>query len=228
MEMIDFEKLAVFRLSVGSHETAESGLCAMEAVAWLEGLPHSDHPACTCPIFGVYVRVLSDTLPDDQRQRLLNYLPRLVGTVAPEKEWERAQFLIQESFSRVWPVVLRAWNLNELAQEFEQMARDWKCGAPVDFDALSICALRLNYRRLAASIVLPEAGLSSSVAVDLAAFAAGSCDAARVELTDRAALGAIFDIQFEMLDDVLKIGAPSPGFTKSIEPRILAYRELVS
>lgn len=226
--MIDFEKLAVFRLLIGSHRTAESGLCAMEAVAWLEGLPHSDRPVCTCPIIGAYVRALNDGLPYEQRQLLLAYLPRLVGTVAPGKESERTQFLIQESLSRVWPVVLRAWNLNELAQEFEQMARDWKCGARVDFDALYIYALRLNYRRLATSIVFFEAGLSSSVPVVAANFAALSCGPARVWLTDRAALRAIYDIQFEMLDGVLKIGAPSPGFTKSIEPRILAYLELVS
>ena len=128
--MTDFEQLAIFKLLTGSHDSAKEGLCAMEAVAWLEGLPHSDHPVCTCPIIGVYVRALNDRLPDKERQRLIAYLPRLVGTVAPEHEWQRAQYLVAQSFSQAWPLLLRTLKLNELAQQFERIGEEWEGTAP--------------------------------------------------------------------------------------------------
>ena len=94
--MIDFEKLAVFNLSKGAHKSAAEGVCAMEAVAWLEGLAHTDAPACTCPAIAAYVRVMNDKLSDTDRQRLVAYLPRLVGTVGGLKvELERAAIFAQ-------------------------------------------------------------------------------------------------------------------------------------
>lgn len=78
-KMTDFAELAIFKLESGAHSNPEKGLCAMEAVAWLEGLAHTDHPACTCPIIGAYVRALNDSLPHAERQRIVAYLPRLVA-----------------------------------------------------------------------------------------------------------------------------------------------------
>lgn len=93
---MDFEALSVFRLDRSVHESPEEGLCAMEAVAWLEGLPHNDHPKCSCPIISAFVRRLNDGMPDVDRQRLVAYLPRLVGTFSPRHEPERAKYLAQE------------------------------------------------------------------------------------------------------------------------------------
>jgi hypothetical protein len=54
----------------------------MEAVAWLAGEPHSDQPACACPVIGAFMRSWNDSLPDDEiRTRLLRpLLPLLVGS----------------------------------------------------------------------------------------------------------------------------------------------------
>lgn len=87
------ELMKDIRLSKGGHTSPETGMCAMEMVAWLEGLPHSDAPECTCPVIAAYVRELNDGMTNDDRQKLIPYLPRLVGTVSSEHEMERAEYL---------------------------------------------------------------------------------------------------------------------------------------
>lgn len=79
MTTIDLSKLT---LRYGPHLNRDSGLCTMEAVAWLANEEHSDRPACACPVVGAFVRKLNDKLPDDStRTRLLRPLvPRLVGS----------------------------------------------------------------------------------------------------------------------------------------------------
>lgn len=59
----------------------EHGLCAMEMVAFMEGLPHSDQPECTCNVLRGLTITINDLMPDDQRQKLLPVLPELVDTV---------------------------------------------------------------------------------------------------------------------------------------------------
>lgn len=86
-------------LKPGEHASPEDGLCAMEMVAFIERLPHSDRPACTCPVLATVTQWVNDTLPDGQRERrLLPLLPRLVGTVAPEFERLRARALLEATF----------------------------------------------------------------------------------------------------------------------------------
>jgi hypothetical protein len=80
-------------LSTGWHVPGSGELCAMELVAFMERLPHSDKPACTCPVISEYVRRLNDFMPSEQRNSLLPYLPRLVDTVSPEHEIERATYI---------------------------------------------------------------------------------------------------------------------------------------
>lgn len=72
-----------FRLLYGSHSTADDGLCLMEAVAYIAGEPHSDHPACASPVLSAIGRSLNDRFRDDERQLLVPLIPRLVGTHAP-------------------------------------------------------------------------------------------------------------------------------------------------
>lgn len=77
---MDFEELSRFELKRGSHERPGDGLCLLEAVAWLTGEPHSDHPACVCPSIAHYCRSLNDRL-EVRRQDLVPYIPRLVNTL---------------------------------------------------------------------------------------------------------------------------------------------------
>lgn len=75
----------------GMHIRREDGMCAMEAVAWMAREPHSDAPACTCPVIAAFVRRLNDAgwSSDITRTEALRpYLPRLIGTRSTEREVE--------------------------------------------------------------------------------------------------------------------------------------------
>ena len=73
-------------LSSGKHQEGSHKLCAMELIAYMERLPHSDHPPCTCNVLAAYTLILNDSMDDRSRQSLLPVLPLLVGTVSPEHE----------------------------------------------------------------------------------------------------------------------------------------------
>ena len=59
---------------------AANQACVMEAVAWVAGEPWSDSPECASPVLGAFLRSWNDSLPDDDRQDLKRYIPRLVGS----------------------------------------------------------------------------------------------------------------------------------------------------
>ena len=85
MKTLDIKNLV---LGKGHHETRERGVCAMEAVAWLAGEPHSDRPECACPVIGEFVRVINDRLPEDKRNRLLKPFLRALAASKSTKEVE--------------------------------------------------------------------------------------------------------------------------------------------
>jgi len=80
-------------LALGNHIDSDDGMCAMEAVAWLADEPHSDRPKCASPVISFFVRYLNDSLDDEARQVLKNYVPRLIGSKNQDKEKERAKIL---------------------------------------------------------------------------------------------------------------------------------------
>ena len=86
MTTLTTEELATITLKSGSHATREEGVCAMEAVAWLAGEPHSAAPKCASPVIGGFLRSWNDALPtDESRQRLLlPLLPLAVSTRADD------------------------------------------------------------------------------------------------------------------------------------------------
>ncbi len=52
-------------LKHGMHDSRQDGVCALEAVAWIAGEPHSDHPKCACPVLSDFLRKWNDDLPND-------------------------------------------------------------------------------------------------------------------------------------------------------------------
>ncbi len=77
---IDTTKLDGLTLRSGGHDSPDDGLCLMEAVAYVRGIDHTDHPACVAPVLGEMGRNLNDVLPDDLRQQLIPLIPDLPGT----------------------------------------------------------------------------------------------------------------------------------------------------
>lgn len=61
---IDLDNLI---LKSGSHASFEEGACVMEAVAFVAGEPHSDHPACASRVIGAFLRAWNDAMNHDDR-----------------------------------------------------------------------------------------------------------------------------------------------------------------
>jgi len=100
-------------LRSGTHTSSSDGVSLMEAVSALAGEPWSNSPSCTSPVIAAYARSLNDWLPDDARQRLKAYIPRLVGTAEPELELRRA-FACADAAVRVFaPLAFAAAGLVE-------------------------------------------------------------------------------------------------------------------
>ena len=83
-------------------------MCATEAIAYIAGEPHSDHPACLSYILGAFMRSWNDGLPSDaERDQLLKpLLPLLVGTATtPADEarrgWMATDWLVRE-YTPTW------------------------------------------------------------------------------------------------------------------------------
>jgi hypothetical protein len=118
--MTSHVNLDTIHLNRGNHNNREQGVCVAEAVAWFAGEPHSDHPACMSPVLGVFVRSWNDTLDDTTRQRLIPFIPRLVGTANDGGDQTRVWMLV-DWLARVYaPAFLRAAGLAGQAGRLEQ------------------------------------------------------------------------------------------------------------
>ena len=104
-----------YTLTYGSHASREDGMCLMEAVAYLAGEPHTDAPACACPVLTAFAVRLNDAMgtgPDGDalRARYLHDLaPMLVGSRStPEVEQVRAYVLADHAVRVFAPLALEA------------------------------------------------------------------------------------------------------------------------
>ncbi|MEM8555703.1 MAG: hypothetical protein AAGF71_12870 [Pseudomonadota bacterium] len=82
-----------FRLRKGAGGSVETGLCVMETVALIAGEDITDHPECACPVLTSYAIGLNDTLPDEERQKLLPLAVMIAGTRSAEHELARLKNL---------------------------------------------------------------------------------------------------------------------------------------
>ena len=95
----------------------------MEAAAWLAGLPHSDRPQCTSEIIAAYIRHLNDHMPDDERGRLIAYLPQIIGI--PGDDWDhlRNELFAWHAVHIFAPAALRHLGYEEYARTLEEQFR---------------------------------------------------------------------------------------------------------
>lgn len=68
------------RISRGRHEPTNGRACVMEVASMLAGESFSDQPRAACPVLSAYLRTVNDLLDGWDRQRLLPYAARVVGT----------------------------------------------------------------------------------------------------------------------------------------------------
>ncbi len=76
------------KLDEGDHgieNLVPQGVCLMEAVAWVAGEPHSDHPKCACPVLTELGIEINDSSSDGTRQDLIAAIPALIGSKTSSK-----------------------------------------------------------------------------------------------------------------------------------------------
>ncbi len=118
------DKLATMTLDSGAHDSVDAGMCAMEAVAWLAGEPHSDHPQCVCDVIGAAMRKANDRMPPDVRNELLRpLLTKIIGTRGTLKIRKARAFIAADFAVRVFaPMALEAHGRTENAAKLRAAA----------------------------------------------------------------------------------------------------------
>ena len=97
--------LDTIHLDHGSHESFEAGHCAMEVVAFLAGEGHTDAPECASKVLRSFTINLNDRWDDQTRQRLVPFLPRMVGTAGDGQDEARSYLALDwliRSFTPTW------------------------------------------------------------------------------------------------------------------------------
>lgn len=64
----------------GKGSRRKGGLCVMSFVALLAGEGHTDAPATASPFIRQFAIAINDAMPEEERQRLKLFAPRMVGT----------------------------------------------------------------------------------------------------------------------------------------------------
>src|SRR6266511_710507 len=111
--------LDAIRLDRGGHDTRDQGVCLLEAISWFAGEEHTNHPPCVSPVLGTFGRSWNDALDDQTRQRLIPFIPRMVGTASDRADEARAWILTDWLVRVCAPAFLRTTGLTEQAQQLE-------------------------------------------------------------------------------------------------------------
>ncbi len=77
--------IGMLRLAPGGHDSPRDGVCVVELASVLAGERFSDRPDCVDHVIGGYLRSLNDRASHAERQRLLPYAERAVGSRGDRK-----------------------------------------------------------------------------------------------------------------------------------------------
>ena len=70
------------RLDPGAHESPRHGVCIVELASVIADEPFSDRPDCVCEVVAAFLRSWNDRSSHAERQRLIPYARRIVGSRA--------------------------------------------------------------------------------------------------------------------------------------------------
>jgi hypothetical protein len=208
-------------LGHGSHSSFDAGHCAMEAVAWLAGEPHSDAPACACPVIARAMIRLNDRIRDDAtRTELLRpLLPKIIGSRATREVQIKRAYVAADMAVRVFaPLALEKRGHLKLAEKLRAVTeitdrdtaisgRDaarkayYAADADADADAADAYAAGDAYAAYAAAAAAADAAYAAADAY--AAAAAAAADAAYAAAAAADAYAAAADAR----KDVYRLGA---------------------
>lgn len=116
-------QLDTIKLDKGSHKDFESGHCAMEVVSWLAGMGFTAAPECASRVLTSFTIGLNDTWGGTDRQRLVPFLPRMVGTAGDGKDEARSFMALDWLIRTYTPAFLDLVNLSAEAQALRDLRR---------------------------------------------------------------------------------------------------------
>ena len=171
-------KLDEIELKAGSHADRDKGVCAMEAVAWLAGEPHSDAPQCACPVLTRFVQKLNDKWTDDERQLLKPYLPKLIGT-RYGNSLKRVHILAHAALTVFAPFALDLAKLPKEAGKLRALKfGEWEINNKVAADAAAAAYSAYSAAAHAAYSAYSDAAHAAAYSAAAAHAAAAAADAA--------------------------------------------------
>jgi hypothetical protein len=183
-DKLTMEEFAALDLTHGKHDTRESGVCVMEAVAWLAGREHTDAPSCVSKPIAAGLIAWNDGLPNDQeRNRLLKPLALpVIGTAAPDAVEHQRSLMALDWSIRTW---LPTWL--DLLPSLATHAAAVRALAAVNDDNASAAGVVVRAARDAAGAAAGDA--ARAAAGDAARDAAGAAARAAAWAAARDAAG---------------------------------------
>jgi hypothetical protein len=207
--MIDIGLKLPLVLRKGHSDNPAEGACAMDALNWIMHGKHGDAPECASPAIAKFVIIGNDGMPDEVRQKLIAFLPRIAGSRSREHEIVRAETLALGAVRVIAANAMERAGLNDEAAKLRAVP-----------DSLAEAGRSAQWAEAAAAEAA-EAGRSAqwaagrsaqwaAEAVALSAVAAVAV-AAEAEAAEAAARGAeaeaeAWDDYFVVLDLALKAG----------------------
>jgi hypothetical protein len=204
-------------------------MCVMEAVAFVAGERHSDHPTCACHVIAPFARLLNDLIDDDElRTRLL--VPRVIALVGSRSTTHVEVMRVRLAVDWAFRVALPTW-WNEVP-ELRPYAAMLRSLAPlVSEEAIAAARTMVQQNRAAVREVFkgkkPAADAAAYAAADAAyaaAYAAADAAAAAYAAADAAyAAYAAADAAYAAADAAYAAYAAADA-----PPKKFTYAELLS
>jgi hypothetical protein len=169
MSTTDLSNIWQFNLRKGNSPDPTQGACLLDAVSWFEYGTIGDRPPCVCPVIAAFARGINDVMSDGERQRLKAFLPRLPGTVDPDREQARAEYLAWQAIRVFVPLALDAAGLHQHGQTLREFSGALEQAAAAAAAAACYAATAARYA-------------ASAAAARYAASAVGGC--AMIEALD--------------------------------------------
>jgi hypothetical protein len=218
MSTTDLSNIWQFNLRKGNSPDPTQGACLLDAVSWFEYGTIGDRPPCVCPVIAAFARGINDVMSDGERQRLKAFLPRLPGTVDPDREQARAEYLAWQAIRVFVPLALDAAGLHQHGQTLREFSGALEQAAAAAAAAACYAATAARYAASAAAARYAASAVAARYAASAAAAAACyAATAARYAASAAAARYAASAVggcaMIEALDGVLAIGRQAEPVT---------------
>jgi hypothetical protein len=213
--------LSTLVLGHGNHASPDDGFCVMEAVAYFAGEEHSDTPWCASPTVTEFAMQLNDRLDDDERRRLVSYIPRIVGSKGKADDEAKRAFLCADwAIRKVAPIALEATRergLIERAKRLRELAPITDTDTANAAATAARTAAAAAYDDDAAEAAYAAAAAAAAYAAS-AAYAYAHTDTANAAAAARAAAAAdgatdrqtINDLCFSLLNELIAVTEAKP------------------